>query len=267
MESISLPVNNSGLYVVENGWENCQSGHSYGPAIRDHYLLHYVASGKGRFTAHGTTYDIGAGQGFIIYPEQVTFYQADQQEPWQYAWIGYSGPEAGALTKLVGFQKESPVFECAPEAYALLLHATQSTAALRLGQLSALSTLYGLFSLIGEHQPAVDSRNDSQVLEKALWYMEGNYTRPLQVESIARFVGVSRSQLYRIFQKETGLSPKAHLQQRRVSQAAKLLKQTRLSLEEISASCGIASVARLSALFRQCYGLSAGQYRKSGNAE
>ncbi|MEG2356974.1 MAG: AraC family ligand binding domain-containing protein, partial [Clostridia bacterium] len=82
MESISLPVNNSGLYVIESGWENCKSGHSYGPAIRDHYLIHYVASGKGQFTAHGATYEIGAGQGFIIYPDQVTFYQADQQEPW-----------------------------------------------------------------------------------------------------------------------------------------------------------------------------------------
>ena len=61
-----------GLYQF--GWENCAPGHSYGPAVRNHFLFHYVISGTGILMAddsHGNTqtYHIKSGQGFMIFPD------------------------------------------------------------------------------------------------------------------------------------------------------------------------------------------------------
>ena len=40
------------------------------------------------------TYNLCAGQGFLIEPEVVTYYEADRDEPWTYLWIGFSGEKA-----------------------------------------------------------------------------------------------------------------------------------------------------------------------------
>mgnify|MGYP000836553345 FL=1 len=39
----------SSLSFYHAGWEICEPGHSYGPAVRDHYLIHIVYRGKGVF--------------------------------------------------------------------------------------------------------------------------------------------------------------------------------------------------------------------------
>ena len=39
--------NHIDLTLFQFGWERCAPLHSYGPAIRNHYLFHYVFSGRG----------------------------------------------------------------------------------------------------------------------------------------------------------------------------------------------------------------------------
>ena len=33
--------------LFQYGWEQCESLYSFGPFVRNHYLFHYVISGKG----------------------------------------------------------------------------------------------------------------------------------------------------------------------------------------------------------------------------
>ena len=76
------------------GEEQCVSGHSYGPAARSYWLLHYVVSGKGVFTSPRGTFSVSKGEIFIIRPYEITFYQADTSEPWKYIWIGFTSDKA-----------------------------------------------------------------------------------------------------------------------------------------------------------------------------
>ena len=51
--SWTLPVPKhkfSDLYLCFCGYEACQPFHSYGPAVRPNYVIHYIISGKGTFT-------------------------------------------------------------------------------------------------------------------------------------------------------------------------------------------------------------------------
>lgn len=70
-----------GLYQF--GWERCAPSHSFGPAARTHFLFHYVISGTGTLYADDSsgvtqTYQIKSGQGFMIFPNQITTYIADK---------------------------------------------------------------------------------------------------------------------------------------------------------------------------------------------
>jgi mannose-6-phosphate isomerase-like protein (cupin superfamily) len=68
---------NSDLNMYHCGTEDCAPGHDYGPAVKDHYLIHYILDGKGTFHVGEKIYQLGKGQGFLICPNVITYYQAD----------------------------------------------------------------------------------------------------------------------------------------------------------------------------------------------
>ena len=44
------------LTLYQYGYERCLPLHSYGPAVRNHYLFHYIISGKGTLSVDKVTY-------------------------------------------------------------------------------------------------------------------------------------------------------------------------------------------------------------------
>ena len=79
------------FYFFNVGYEKCQSGHRFGPSLRDNYIVHFVISGKGRYTVNDTTHHLGTGDFFLIRPNELVDYEADAEDPWEYYWIGFSG--------------------------------------------------------------------------------------------------------------------------------------------------------------------------------
>lgn len=257
------------LSVVEFGEEACQPRHNYGPAMRAYYLLHYVASGKGELSAGGKIHPVGPGQAFLIYPGEITFYQADTADPWHYAWVGFSGSQAEEMTRLMGFDRENRVVSARhpQECWDALFQMRRDAAGLRLGQLAALGGLYRFSALIAREQDQGEEAHHARHYEKAIWYMQGTYTRDVSIQEIADFLGLSRSQLFRIFEKSCGQSPKQVLQGMRLHQALLLLQQTSLSVEQVALSVGYCSGGQLSAAFREKYGSAPRQWRRQNKAK
>ena len=57
------------LSVYNVGFQRCDSLYQWGPGIRDHYLIHYIISGKGfykigkrTYKGRTTTYECAVGQ-------------------------------------------------------------------------------------------------------------------------------------------------------------------------------------------------------------
>ncbi|MCI8577390.1 MAG: hypothetical protein HFG64_07715, partial [Lachnospiraceae bacterium] len=73
------------------GYENCTPGHSYGPVLRNGYLIHYVLSGCGIYKARGKLFRLKEGDAFLICPGELIYYEADHKHPWTYTWIGMQG--------------------------------------------------------------------------------------------------------------------------------------------------------------------------------
>lgn len=98
------------LNLYQYGWEQTEPLHSYGPYARNHYLFHYVISGKGLLLANGQEYAIEGGHGFLITPGEVTTYRADEQDPWEYTWIEFDGLRAHEALNLAGISGQNPVY-------------------------------------------------------------------------------------------------------------------------------------------------------------
>ena len=253
------------VFVRQCGSEACARGHQYGPAVRDPVLIPHVASGTGGVHADGHEHPIGPKHGFIIFPGQVTTYRADDDDPWVYAWVGYDGRTAAILTEMVGLTRSSPVFELDAEIdpYERIRRMFRAASDMRLGDMAMLGSLYQLLSEIGQGRTSVGDQPETRYFKKAVWYLEGNYQRDVRITDVAAFVGLSRSQLFRVFQSAASMSPKEYLNILRVERAAKLLRATDLSLEKVALSSGFFSAGRLNAVFRDQYGTSPSQYRKT----
>ena len=57
-----------GLAVYNCGFQRCSPGHTWGPAVRDHFLIHYITSGKGVYDSGSGKYSLSAGDGFLVVP-------------------------------------------------------------------------------------------------------------------------------------------------------------------------------------------------------
>ena len=53
------------------GFAECKPLHSYGPAARPNYILHYVMKGKGIYQVGETKYQLKEGQACLIEPESL----------------------------------------------------------------------------------------------------------------------------------------------------------------------------------------------------
>lgn len=102
----------SDFYLCFCGYAKCSPLHSFGPAVRPNYILHYIVDGKGKFLVNGEEYNLRKGQGFLIEPEVQTFYQADEEVPWTYLWIGFGGKKAEDYLRDLGLNKKQLIFQC-----------------------------------------------------------------------------------------------------------------------------------------------------------
>ena len=100
------------LYVNCCGCSQTAPLHSFGPASKPHYLIHYVLSGKGHFRFHDKEYRLEAGYGFLIQPNELAFYQADAKDPWSYLWVGFAGSRAEEYLHSMGLSDRHPIFSC-----------------------------------------------------------------------------------------------------------------------------------------------------------
>ncbi len=246
------------LSVNQFGTEQTAPSHRYGPHVRDHYLIHYVLSGKGTLKAEGLTHAIGAGEAFVIFPGQLTLYQADAITPWHYGWVGFHGEEAEALLRKAGVAPDRPVIRCHHNLFPILQQMSQDIG-LSEGPLALTGGLMRFLALLFDRQEHAKTTARS-LYEKAVWYFRGNYPRPITIAETARFVSLSRSQLFRVFVEECGKSPKQALTALRLEEAYRLLLSTRLTVQVVAYAVGIPSASRFCALFLEQYGQTPGQF-------
>lgn len=255
------------LSVDACGLEECAPGHQYGPAVREYYLIHCVFSGRGEFRAGGRSHPVGTGQGFVIFPHQVTVYRADERVPWHYGWMGYSGALAAQLTQRAGLEAERPVFEFSEieRLRGVVEQARDDIAGLRMGEESAVGGLLRFLAHIGQGtlpQGAAEPTQADAYFRRASWYIEANLVGGVQVDEVARFVGLCRSQLFRVFRQAAGCSPQQWIAQARLRRAEQLLTKPGLSLKEVALSCGYSGAAQMGKAFREQLGAPPGAYRR-----
>ncbi|MBQ4901806.1 AraC family transcriptional regulator [Paenibacillus sp. Marseille-P2973] len=256
------------LHITQYGLEQCWPQHDYGPAVRDHYLIHFILDGQGIFETGNRTYHLKKGQAFLIVPEAVTYYRADAADPWTYAWAGFQGIQAESYLRQAGLSMESPILDrIAPEIVERCIRQMHDSRALPSGRdLKLTSLLYSLFSHMAETNPphAPESRKDDRqdkYVNKVVDFIGTNYGNKISISQIANFVGLDRSYLCAVFKSRTGSSIQEYLIAFRMNKACGLMGNSLLSIGDIARSVGYEDPLLFSKMFKKEKGLSPRQYR------
>ena len=252
MERSEIVINRkySGLNPVQFGEEDCSPGHAFGPAVRTHWLLHYVVSGFGSFEREGRIYPLGPGDIFVIPPMLDTYYQADSENPWHYIWIGFTTQE-----ELPGVLRE-PVRHC-PGAGAVF-EDMRRCRKMENGKSAFLSgKIWELMSVFMEQ-----GRAEIGYVEKAIHCMRSEYMKDITVQQIAERLNLDRCYFSTIFKEETGLTPQQYLIHLRLNKAAILMAEYGENPSTAATSVGYTDIFHFSKIFKKHFGLSPRAYRE-----
>jgi AraC-like DNA-binding protein len=244
------------------GIEQCSPGHSW-KNIRDQYVVYFVLSGRGLVRYGCASYTLSAGNGFSFFPGDLSEYRADIDDPWQYAWIGFSGKTAEQLLSAIGITRDQPVYRSRePEAAGAQLRRIVEVLAHSKSEFERMSQLYGLFYTLERHRctdsvDTADSVLPIDYVDAAYRYIRASYSRKdCTVESMAQRLGLTRNYLSALLRKRTGMSPKALLTNYRIAQAKLLLSRTLMPIAEIAEAVGYADPLCFSRAFHKVVGIS-----------
>ena len=102
-----------------------------------------------------------------------------------------------------------------------------------------------------------------KLLEKVELYIDEHINEHIPVKKICEEFHISRTQLYEMIGKELKGGIASFVKNKRLSYAKKLLKETDMSLQDISAAVGFFDYNYFIRSFREAYNITPNKYRKS----
>ena len=248
------------LSVYNVGYQLCDAGYQWGPGIRDHYLIHYVISGKGTYEVNNETHFLSAEDAFLVYPNTEIIYRADAKTPWEYAWVGFTGSDAATILQATDFSRKHPCIHAVPngeEVKRQLLHIYDARGNGFEHAVEMTGRLYTTLALFLKSSTQKETQlTAATYVQKSIEYISANYSYPITVEDIAAYVGLSRSHLFRSFELVLQQSPKEYLTDFRMKQACYLLEHSNLSITAIANSVGFDNGLYFSKTFHKKKGAS-----------
>jgi len=107
-----------------------------------------------------------------------------------------------------------------------------------------------------------DREGDPRI-ERVLQRMKEELGSPeLSVESLAAGVGLTATQVRKLFRRETGQSPKQYLHRQRLERAVHLLRHSTQSIKQIALECGFATDNYFHLVFRAAFGVTPGDFSR-----
>jgi len=104
--------------------------------------------------------------------------------------------------------------------------------------------------------------NQSEKLVVAVDLMEANIREPIVQSELAAYVGVSKRQLQRLFQRYLDCTPSRYYLRIRLARARELLQQTSMNLVEIASLTGFVSSSHFSKSYKEFFGQAPSHERR-----
>lgn len=226
--------------------------------------IEYIVRGTGTVTVNGTTFSPVAGDTYFLPLGSTQFYQSDKKDPWEKIWINVSGKMIEQLTQLYRLDGiyHFPKLDTSDLLLKFQYHATHPDE--KNVSEKCTSLLNALFFRMYRAHYEEESANSSPV-RRMLDYINLHETDVIRIEQLAEVCKKSPSQAERLFRRELGTPPYRYILNRKIELAKELLRETGMSVRDISGYLSFEDEFYFSGLFRRKVGVSPSTYRKMRN--
>lgn len=235
--------------------------HSYGPAVRPHFLIVLIREGRAiLYRKNKPDLPFGSGDMLIMFPDEKVHYRT--LSDWSIAWVGVKSEFLESCFYSIGVTRETPIYS--PKNHAVLGDMLETLWQFR-NDGSIQSTFREqslLYDFFGHLFSAEAQRNEADPVAVAKKIIEYNYNNGISVSTLAEKVYMDKSYFSRLFKEQIGMSPKRYILHVQIDKATELLQTTDYSITEIAYSVGFGDPLYFSRIFTKHKGLSPLAYRK-----
>ena len=220
-------------------------------------VFEYVLEGEGEILLGGVWRRAGAGDLYVLRQGEPHSYRANPKNPWKKIWINYIAEYISPFLDAYGIQSGIYRAETARIHFEKLFLYTTAENSSADAHLDIANHVHGIVQAIAGVQK--NSCSPKQDIREAL---EAAVYEKLNLDELAVRLHMSKSNLIRIFKKHYGVTPYDYLISLKITTAKVLLKNTQMTVREISARLCFSDEHYFSSLFLSKTGLRPREYRK-----
>jgi AraC-like DNA-binding protein len=228
----------------------------------------YINKGRGVFESkHGGKHKIEAGMLMVVFKNEWHRYKPDPKTGWDEYWVGMDGATADSVFAPPFFFPKSPIIPIGDDTEFTTglfnLNQTVNEQSETVGPVLS-AKLMNLMARITLHQSkaANETSLTQRKINQAAALITERYNEQIDLEQLARDLGLSYTKFRRDFKNLIGLAPNQYLVHTRMEHAKTLINYSDLTIQQISAQTGFDSPAYFSRAFKKHFNLSPIELRK-----
>lgn len=261
--SKNLPfyINECGHYIANSTYYTERQG-------QGNFLLMYTLSGTGSLRYNNQEYILEQNQAVVINCNNYHIYKTNSLVPWDFKWIHFNGTAAKEYYSLLNEETLNIIYLDDYVTFEKMLDnlnkyfdvndipscvkaATQMTNII--SQLIISKFTSSNNKKYEEHRYEID---------KAIDFIQSNYNNKISLDDLTKTAYMSKFYFLRLFKRHTGVSPYEYLINYRINKAKELLKNSDLSVKEISDTVGFFDYNNFIREFKKIVGITPLKYKK-----
>jgi AraC-like DNA-binding protein len=217
---------------------------------------------------------VEAGSVFLVFPKVWHRYRPDRETGWSEYWVEAGGPMLESAVRRAGMNAASPVMRVGHDD--ALLRCFLNIADTIQREDPGFEAIIGIRSLeivarirsLMMIARSTGVTTPEQIVRQAQLSMRENLGGAVDLQNLARQLGVSYSSFRRVFKDETGRAPGEYFIEMKINRARQLLMAD-MGIQEVADLLGFDSPHYFSRLFKARAGVTPGSLRpsRSGNRQ
>ena len=241
--------------------------------LHPHLEIFYFESGEGSFFADHHVYNVKAHDMIVVNARTLHEQYSSTETPLLYYCLAVDNLKISKLEKncisTLPFNQHSFKNKNNP----IYRYIQASLTELKSQKLGYLLEIHGILNQIlveicrmfnadspVESQLPIKNRNNAKIIKQ---YIDSNYNQDITLSQLCSMIYVSKAALTSLFKEVYGISVMQYLTKVRLSQAQFLLRDTDLSITEISIRVGFNNPTYFSEIFSKHIQLTPSEYRKN----